>query len=154
MGCSICTKDVSSGNLPLIEIVCAEKLNISMPDIAHYYKFLPFKYEFEDPNSIDILKFTHALRCILVEFRTHSKDTLAKHIERIDNVVVGSNPIKQKVLAFMKDTGIIYEESHLYKVNPAKMQECKISFIGLSNMNFGQLEEGYEKFKAWESSLH
>lgn len=153
-GCSICTKDVSSGNSPRIEIVCAEKLNISMPDIAHYYKFLPFKYEFEDPNSIDILKFTHALRCILVEFRTHSKDTLAKHIERIDNVVVGSNPIKQKVLAFMKDTGIIYEESHLYKVNPAKMQECKISFIGLSNMNFGQLEEGYEKFKAWESSLH
>lgn len=153
-GCSICTKDVSSGNSPRIEIVCAEKLNISMPDITHYYKFLPFKYEFEDPNSIDILKFTHALRCILVEFRTHSKDTLAKHIERIDNVVVGSNPIKQKVLAFMKDTGIIYEESHLYKVNPAKMQECKISFIGLSNMNFGQLEEGYEKFKAWESSLH
>ena len=88
------------------------------------------------------------------KFRSHSKDTLAKHIERIDNVVVGNNSVKKKVLTFMKDMGIVYEESHLYKIDTSKMQECKISFNGLLSMNFDQLEDGYRKFKSWDTSVH
>ncbi len=153
-GCLICTSEPSVGNPQRIEIVCDENLKVSMPDIAPYYKLLRYKYDFDDSSDIDIVKFTHALRCILVEFRSHSKDTLAKHIERIDNVVVGNNPIKQRVLAFMKDMGIVYEETHLYKIDTSKMQECKISFNGLLSMNFDQLEEGYRKFKSWDANMH
>lgn len=153
-GCLICTSEPSVGNPQRIEIVCDENLKVSMPDIAPYYKLLRYKYDFDDSSDIDIVKFTHALRCILVEFRSHSKDTLAKHIERIDNVVVGNNPIKQRVLAFMKDMGIVYEETHLYKIDTSKMQECKISFNGLLSMNFDQLEEGYRKFKSWDANVH
>ena len=153
-GCLICTSEPSVGNPQRIEIVCDENLKVSMPDIAPYYKLLRYKYDFDDSSDIDIVKFTHALRCILVEFRSHSKDTLAKHIERIDNVVVGNNSIKQRVLAFMKDMGIVYEETHLYKIDTSKMQECKISFNGLLSMNFDQLEEGYRKFKSWDANVH
>ena len=59
-----------------------------------------------------------------------------------------------KVLAFMKDMGIVYEETHLYKIDTSKMQECKISFNGLLSMNFDQLEEGYRKFKSWDANVH
>lgn len=153
-GCLICTREASVGIAPRIEIVCDENLKVSMPDIGPYYKLLRYKYNFDDSSDIDILKFTHALRCIFVEFRSHSKDTLAKHIERIDNVVVGNNSVKKKVLTFMKDMGIVYEESHLYKIDTSKMQECKISFNGLLSMNFDQLEDGYRKFKSWDTSVH
>ena len=153
-GCLICTREASVGIAPRIEIVCDENLKVSMPDIGPYYKLLQYKYNFDDSSDIDILKFTHALRCIFVEFRSHSKDTLAKHIERIDNVVVGNNSVKKKVLTFMKNMGIVYEESHLYKIDTSKMQECKISFNGLLSMNFDQLEDGYRKFKSWDTSVH
>lgn len=153
-GCLIYTKENSVGTPPTIEIVCADELKIFMPDINLYYKLYQYGCDFENPNDIDIIKFTHALRCILIEFRTHSKDVPAKHIERIDNVVVGNNPIKKKVLTFMKETGILYEDAHLYKVDLGKMQECGISYIGLSKMNFEQLQIGYEKFKDWDSDLH
>lgn len=48
----------------------------------------------------------------------------------------------------------VYEESHLYKIDTSKMQECKISFNGLLSMNFDQLEDGYRKFKSWDTSVH
>ena len=58
------------------------------------------------------------------------------------------------IIAFMKDMGIVYEETHLYKIDTSKMQECKISFNGLLSMNFDQLEEGYRKFKSWDANVH
>lgn len=86
--------------------------------------------------------------------RKKAAGALDGRIERIDNVVVGNNSIKQRVLAFMKDMGIVYEETHLYKIDTSKMQECKISFNGLLSMNFDQLEEGYRKFKSWDANVH
>lgn len=91
------------------------------------------------------------MRCIMMEFRTHKKDTLAKDWERIDNVTIGSNPFKQKVLRYMKEKGIIYKHEHLYKVDTGKMQQAGISYSALSRMRVDLLKVTYEDFCAWSN---
>lgn len=85
-----------SGN-PSIDIAHAEALKVSAPNINEYFRLVPYKYSFEDASSVDVMRFSHALRSILIEFRTDKKDTLAKTAEKIDFVTVGGSAIKQKV---------------------------------------------------------
>ena len=87
----------------------------------------------------------------MMEFRTHKKDTLAKDWERIDNVTVGSNPFKQKVLQYMKEREIIYKQNHLYKVDQGKMQQAGISYSALSRMRVDLLDVTYKDFCVWSS---
>ena len=149
-GCLLVSRESIGGSSPTIEIVRSDNLRISAPNINDYYRVIPYKYDFEDVDTTDATKFIHALRCILVEFRTHKKDMLAKTAERIDYVVVGGSKLKQRVLNFLKETGIIYPESHLYKVNEVRMQEKGISYAALSRMDQQILEPVFKEYLGWQ----
>lgn len=148
-GCLLVSHEGFSGETVSIEITKGEKLRVCSPNINSYYKLKPYEYDFEDPTNYDIIKFIHALRCILVEFRTHKKDTLAKTAERIEFVTVGNSDMKRRVLEYMKDVGIIYTADHLYKIDEAKMQEKKISFNALSRMDTALMMEAFQDFCKW-----
>ncbi len=149
-GCLIATREPAVGDVPIIDIAHAENLRVSLPNIKDYYRLIQYNYDFEDTSNIDITKFTYAMRCILIEFRTHKKDTLAKDSERIDNVTVGNNILKRQVLDFMKSKEIIYNSAHLYKVNTTRMQEFGISYSALSRMDLKQMGFAFTDFCKWK----
>lgn len=143
------SKNNISGDVPLIDIIHVDKLLVSAPNIQTYYRLIPYKYDFENSSSIDITRFIHALRCILVEFRTDKKDTLAKTAERIENVTVGNSTLKRSVLDYLKSTGIIYDSAHLYKINEAILQSKSVSFVALARMDEEQLRPAFDDYCTW-----
>ena len=151
-GCCLVSTDPILSESTRIEIYNDENLKVSAPNINEFFRLIRYSYRFDDASSIDDLKFAHAVRCIMVEFRTHRKDTLGKDAERVDNVVVGSNPIKKKVLNYLKARGVIYRQEHLYKVNLNEMQKININYLALTRMNTDQLKPAYHDFCSWEMS--
>lgn len=147
-GCLLVSNKPMSGN-SLFEIAYEYNLRVSAPELNNYYKLFPYFYELDKDNDVDITRFMHAMRCILIEFRTHRKDTLAKDAERIENVTVANSPLKRSVLEFMKYKGIIYKEGHLYKVNLDNMQYEGISYSALARMNSDQIKYAFENYSAW-----
>lgn len=129
-----------TGEIPLIDIIHVDTLRVSTPNIQSYYKLIPFKYNFENSSDIDITRFMHALRCILIEFRTDKKDTLAKTSERIENVTVGNSKVKRSVLDYLLTNNIMYKSAHLYKIDEGKLQSKGISFVALARMDESQFE--------------
>lgn len=151
-GCLFVAHGGFEGDSVNIDIVNDENLRICAPNISNYYKLIRYKYDFDDISELDMTKFIHALRCILVEFRTHGKDMLAKTAERIDNVTVGNSKIKKTVLEYLKDRGIINKPNHLYKINEEKMQEQGIFFTALARMDTELLKCAFADYTKWSAS--
>ena len=148
-GCLLVARESFIGNNIKFDIVSDSNLKVYAPNLNIYYRLYRYNYNFEDNSKLDIIKFIHALHCILIEFRTHRKDTLAKTAERIEFVTVGGSKIKRKVLEYLKYCGIIYTDAHLYKINEAKMQEKHINFNALSRMDIEQLDFAFRDFCEW-----
>ncbi len=148
-GCLLVASEGFVGDAVRMDIVHADNLKVCVPNLNSYYKLIPYSYDFEDTSKFDITKFIHALRCILVEFRTHRKDTLAKTAERIEFVTVGNSTIKRQVLDYLKHCGIIFTSDHLYKIDEGKMQEKGIFFNALSRMDTNQMSGAFTDFCHW-----
>ena len=84
-----------------------------------------------------------------MEFRAHKKDTLAKTTERIENVIVGGSKIKQKVLEYLKYSGIVYPSAHLLKINEEMLKKKGIFFSAVTRMNTKELIQVYDDFNGW-----
>ena len=149
-GCLLVAHEGFSGGSVMIEIVKGENLKVCAPNLNAYYKLIPFYYDFENTSDLDIIKYIHALRCILIEFRTHGKDTLAKSAERIEYVTVGNSAIKRQVLEYLKGSGILYLSDHLYKIDTERLQEKRINFSALARMDVKQMEEAFHSFCEWK----
>ena len=148
-GCIIVAKNGFYGDAVIFDVVNNEILKINTPNINSYYKLLPYSFDFEDNSNIDITKFLYALRCILVEFRSHRKDTLAKTAERIEQVVVGKSVIKRLVLEYLMFCKIVYPSEHLYKINEDIMQIKGINYNALMRMDSEQMKGSYDDFCLW-----
>ena len=151
-GCLLVAGNGFVGEGIRFDIVHADHLNVSAPNLNSYYRLIEFKYDFEDDSKFDITKFIHALRCILIEFRSHKKDTLAKSAERIDYVTVGNSLIKRHVLDYLKYCAIIYPAGHLYKIDESRMQEKDIFFDALSRMDTQKMSEAFNDYCKWAQS--
>src|SRR5699024_6390218 len=101
-GCLLVAREEFIGNNIKFDILSDYNLKVFAPNLNTYYRLYHYNYNFEDSSKLDIIKFIHALHCILIEFRTHRKDTLAKTAERIEFVTVGGSKIKRKVLEYLK----------------------------------------------------
>lgn len=152
-GCLLVWREPSHGELPVFDVLSDKELRVSIPNLAEYYRLIPYKYDFDDSSTVDTTKFVHAMRCIMMEFRTHKKDTLAKDAERIDNVTVGRSVFKQQILDYMKSKGIVYKYEHLYKIDTEKMQQAGVSYAALSRMRIDLLSVAYQDFCAWLKAL-
>ena len=73
------------------------------------------------------------LRSIVLQFRSHSKNELAKHKDKI-NFVLGGNELGKKVIHALIVHGVIFESGHLYKINSSVMDTVLgISYDGVRN---------------------
>lgn len=146
--CLLISKENFLGNI-VIDIARADDLKVSAPNINSYYKLISYRYDFEDESCVDIIKFIHALRGILSEFRTHRKDVLAKFADRIEHVTVGNSSIKRQVLEYLLDCAILYREGRFYKVNENNMQNKGIHFDALLRMDTQRLSMIFKDFNRW-----
>ena len=150
--CLLVAHEGFAGDGVIIDVTKADDLKVDAENLTNYYSLIPYKYDFEDTSEFDIVKFIHAMHCILVEFRTHRKDTLAKTADRIDRVVVSNSPAKKQVLDYLKSCGILYNSAHLYKIDETKMQEKGISFNALSRMDTVLMDSAFHDFDKWATS--
>lgn len=151
-GIILFSEEKTTGTTPKFEVNHKYNLRVSIPNIYDYFRLIPFKYEMGSMADIDITKFTYALRSILIEFRTHKKDTLAKAIDRIDMAVVGKNVFKQSVLDFLKKKKVIYEAEHLYKIDTTQMQCLGINFMALCRMDICQMNLVFDEYKKFTNT--
>lgn len=152
--CLLVAHEGFAGDAIIIDVTKADNLKVSTPNLNNYYSLIPYNYDFEDTENFDILKFIHAMHCILIEFRTHRKDTLAKTADRIEHVTVGNSVVKRQVLDYLKATGIIYESYHLYKIDEGKMQEKCVFFNALSRMDTILMNPAFRDFCRWANNIN
>lgn len=133
-----------------IEVRGNNNVKISSPNLNVWPKLYDFKYDFEDANKMDLTLFIHHLQKIFVKFRTDNKDMPAKMTDYVDNVLLRSSRVKQKIFNFLLNTGIMFKDEHLYKINIDNMSYYKISWGGLMTSNEEQLKTVYEAYTEWQ----
>lgn len=101
-----------------------------------------------------LAQFTVALRRILVEFRTDKKGAPGKCQDRIERLVVGSNAIKQDVLLFLFDTGMIIKEKKILVINKDIMKSLSLSMHSVCAMNEQSTGKAYVAYCAWRKHAH
>ena len=73
----------------------------------------------------------------------------AKHKEKIDARC--HTGCKARVLEFLKNVGLIYEDGMMYKASLAKMDEMHISRVAYNHFDFQQLQYSYKLYTDWFS---
>ena len=98
-----------------------------------FYDFCSTESERMAELTADNFEKYKKLRAIILEFRSHSKNELAKHHEKID-FILGNTPIAQKVIAALLDSRIMFKDGHLYKLDSDILdKELGVSYDGIRN---------------------
>lgn len=92
-----------------------------------------------------------ALRRILTWFRRDRKEDFARFFELIDNVAVGQNPLRQRMLGFLQDRGVLTLRGRLYVLDPERARNAGINWMDLRR---GQVTDAMspilDAFLAWD----
>ena len=135
------------------DLIINGTLKVDSPNLANYYRLYSYAFDYSSEESIeDPAGFSHRVRCILLCFRTHGKDTLGKTADYVRNIIVGSSKPKQRVLDFLVVSGIIYEEAHLYKVNMELLGNKGINFSSVVSANIKSCEALFDEFQQFINS--
>jgi len=92
---------------------------------AQYYS------EKVDTESADRPGAMLALRRILTWFRKDKKANFARYKDLVDNVAVGENPFRQRMLQFLRQRNIILDNAPLYVLNTNLAQQVGINWMDL-----------------------
>lgn len=140
-----------------LNIAGSRKLKIDFPFEQNdqlkrvFYELLPYQYSFDvssGADTDDIEQFTYGLKKVLEQFKTDKYEgDPAKYKEKIDNRC--HMGIKAKVLAFLKNEKLVYEDGIMYKCSLRRMEELCISRVAYTQLKFDQLEYAYEIYLQW-----
>lgn len=115
-----------------------------------FYELYPFAYTFDtrSEDDDDIEQFIYGLKKVLEQFKADKYEgDPAKHKEKIDSRC--HNGIKAKVLSFLKDKGLIYEDGIMYKCSLQVMDRLQISRVAYTQFKYDQLEPTYSEYLNW-----
>jgi hypothetical protein len=117
---------------------------------TNYYQAETHDEEFQDYKE-EMLAFARILR----HFRRHKKNDFARYIDLMENVVVGSNSMRKKLLQYLRDqTKIIYSEGNLYYLNIDTLESYNVNWE--SFRKGGMINKGIlsflRKFRNWNNS--
>ena len=139
-----------------IKIKGTPKLKVDFPNADHYrrqfYELMPYFHTFDveqDTHKCDSIEdFIFALKKVLEQFKVDNYGgDPAKHKEKIDaRCNVGC---KLRVLSFLKDVGVIYEDDYLYKASLSVMETLQINRAAYTLFLYDQLMFAYERYCAW-----
>ena len=141
-----------------ITIRGTNKLKVQLPshNIEEYkrqfYEFVPYVRSITTGNEKgdcdEIEQFIHALKKVLEQFKVDKYDgDPAKHREKIDARC--HSGCKARVLAFLKNIGLIYEDGIIYKASLKKMDEMQISRVAYTHFDYEQLQYAYLAYCKW-----
>ena len=92
--------------------------------------------------------FYAALKKVLEQFKVDKYDgDPAKHREKIDARC--HSGCKAKILAFLKNIGLIYEDGIIYKASLKKMDEMQIGRVAYTHFDYEQLQYAYSAYCKW-----
>lgn len=137
--------------LPRFEIRTDNKKNlkITSSNLNDYFKLLAYKYDdVLNPNIEDFSTFCNLLRRIFSCLRSHSKDTPARKMDFIDNIIISTNIYKKTVLSFLLNEHILYtdEQTWLYKLDTNKLSDFSINWNEVRDGNYKSLNYLYQEF--------
>lgn len=115
-----------------------------------FYELYPYQYSFDiySETSDTEEKFIYGLKKVLEQFKTDRYEgDPAKFKEKIDNRC--HTGIKAKVLSFLKDKGLIYEDGIMYKCSLQVMDDLRISRVAYTQFKLDQLEYAYSAYRQW-----
>ena len=113
-----------------LKIICTNVLNYP------YCEYVSKKIQ-EYSVTPEIMEKYNKCRKSILWFRGHSKGSLARYKEMIDNLV-GNTPIGRSVLNALIKSGVIYEKSFMYHIDDEKMAcvlGCKYDGIRAMEIN-------------------
>lgn len=98
-----------------------------------FYDYCSTETERMDKLTDENFEKYKKLRAIILEFRSHSKNELAKHYEKIE-YILGNTIVAKKVINTLVESGVMYRDGHLYKINSDIMdRELGLSYDGIRN---------------------
>lgn len=105
-------------------------LSVNWPG-AHQYPWAPYYRPNIFSEELNVGGAFLALRGILIWFRRDKREEFAKMREMIENVVVGRSAIRQDLLTFLLEKGILYISGHLFVLNEEAARSSGINWSGL-----------------------
>lgn len=151
-----CESGINSSACPNVKfeirIDIPEHLKISSPDIKSWFKLQSYAYVLEDDNNIDIIRFENAVKTILKHFRKHGKDAPGRHYEFIKNVIVGNSTLKNSILDFFLEKGIIFQDMkdpEQYKLDVEKLEQLGVNWGMLSQNSTPDMKKIFDIYKQW-----
>lgn len=118
------------------------KVEINWPT-GNIYPWIDHYVEIQNHEIGDYQDEMYALRRILEPFRKHGKGELSKHFEYINNVIIKGNEMRQNMLAYLIDEGIITKNSgnHQYYANEEIINQKGINWGNLKSINQAKNEK-------------
>ena len=117
-------------------------------ELATYFHSFDSNQEAYECDKIE--DFVFALKKVLEQFKidNYGGDP-AKHKEKIDaRCHVGC---KSRVLSFLKDIDLIYEDDFLYKARLSVMEKYQINRVAYTHLQSDRLTFVYDKYCSWFS---
>lgn len=116
--------------LSTLKLICSNVLS---------YPYCEYKSKKVQEYSVtpEIMERYNKCRKSILWFRGHSKGSLARYKEMIDNLV-GNTPLGKSVLDALLKSGVIYEKSFMYHIDDEKMASvlgCKYDGIRAMEIN-------------------
>lgn len=103
-----------------LQIICKNPLSYPFVNYA--------SHALHNDIPSNIIEKYHKMRRLLLMFRSHSKGSLARYKEKIDNRI-GKGDIGRNVLDALIQAGILYADEKMYFINPEKMaQELGVKY--------------------------
>ncbi len=130
-----------------------EYLKVSAPDVAQWHKLRPYSCELDDTVNVDTTKFEHAVKTILKYFRKHGKDAPGRHYEFIQNVIIGGSELKQTILNFFMDRGIIFKDDKdpkQYKLNNEELEKFGVNWGYISQSSIPVFKDLFRAYCDWK----
>ena len=129
-------------------------LKVDIPDINNWFKLRKYKYIFESESDFDIPRFENAVKSILKYFRKHGKDAPGRHYEYINNIIVGSSKLKQSVLKFFTERGVIFQDSKdvkQYKLDYSRLETLGINWSMLAQNASQGMDAVFAEYQKWKA---
>jgi hypothetical protein len=134
--CDVFEVDYLSGNVP--EVINYGNLSSRLSILCNQKPGHPFSEYYEEGSAVlselsqDNMEKYHRLRKILMQFRSHSKGELAKLKDKIEHNRTLKNNIGWNVLRKLVDTGVIFADEHLYKIDTEALDKnLKLTYFDL-----------------------
>ncbi|MPM12305.1 hypothetical protein SDC9_58657 [bioreactor metagenome] len=152
-------KEISRTPISKIYVKGTKELRVELPQESNeiykgaFYEFNDYLFSFDvddeaDLNGDEDEQFIHGLKKVLEQFKTDKYNSdPAKYKEKIDARC--HTGVKARVLQFLKDENLIYEDGMMYKCRLTKMDELGISRVAYLQAKKEQLMPIYNTYRTW-----